>query len=91
MIEIALCLLLPLGLRCLAIHHMRRLGSQAIREDAALRQLTYRYERITDQLRETLLQTQQRELRRRHLMADIQTEREHLEDLCAADAGRLAA
>lgn len=91
MIEIALCLLLPLGLRFLAIHHMRQLASRAMREDAALRQLSYRYQRLSDQLRETLQQQRQRELRRSHLVADIQSERERLEELSVADAGRLAA
>jgi len=90
-IEFALCLILPLGLRYLASHRMRRLSARATREDAALRQLMYRYERITDQLREARLQQRQRDVRRSHLIADIQAERQRLEELGAADSGRLAA
>lgn len=91
MIEITLCLVLPLGLRYLASHRMRRLAARTMREDAALRQLMYRYERIADQLRETRVQQRQREVRRSHLVADIQVEQERLAELCATDSGRMAA
>lgn len=91
MIEIAVCLILPLGLRYLATQSMRRLSARAMREDAALHQLVYRYQRITDQLRETRQQQRHRESRCSHLIADIRVEQERLEELCATGSGRMAA
>ena len=91
MIEAAILLAIPLGLRYLATGQMRRLRAQFVREDEEYRQLRGRYEQVSDSLRQVRHQLRYYEVRRERLRADIHADRSQLNDLRSATGARRAA
>ena len=91
MIEGAILLAIPLGLRYLATGQMRRLRAQLVREDEEYRQLRGRYDQVSDSLRQARHQLRYYEVRKERLGADIHADRRRLDDLRVATGARRAA
>ena len=92
MIVVVALLLVPLGLRYLTSWHMRSLRAEMLRSDEETRQLRTRYVEVREQLIDARRRQRLFAVRRSHLLADIRTERQRLEELRAQPTrDRLAA